>query len=128
MGDHGACPFRPSSEHHFPPSGARVFPFLCRACRRDDTRNDAHDHYRDPGPGREADDKKKVLVKQLSAIEDFGSVDILCTDKTGTLTEGEIVLDRHVDFQGKDNENVLQLIYLNSHFEAGIKSPLDDAI
>src|SRR5664280_2836327 len=72
--------------------------------------------------------KKKVLVKQLSAIEDFGSVDILCTDKTGTLTEGEIVLDRHVDFQGKDNENVLQLIYLNSHFEAGIKSHLDDAI
>ena len=72
--------------------------------------------------------KKKVLVKQLSAIEDFGSVDILCTDKTGTLTEGEIVLDRHVDVQGKDNENVLQLIYLNSHFEAGIKSPLDDAI
>jgi Mg2+-importing ATPase len=72
--------------------------------------------------------KKKVLVKQLSAIEDFGSVDILCTDKTGTLTEGEIVLDRHVDFQGKDNDNVLQLIYLNSHFEAGIKSPLDDAI
>ena len=72
--------------------------------------------------------KKKVLVKQLSAIEDFGSVDILCTDKTGTLTEGEIVLDRHVDFEGKDNADVLQLIYLNSHFEAGIKSPLDDAI
>ena len=72
--------------------------------------------------------RKKVLVKQLAAIEDFGSVDILCTDKTGTLTEGEIVLDRHVDFQCKDNENVLQLIYLNSHFEAGIKSPLDDAI
>ncbi len=72
--------------------------------------------------------KKKVLVKQLSAIEDFGSFDILCTDKTGTLTEGEIVLDRHVDFEGKDDANVLQLIYLNSHFEAGIKSPLDDAI
>jgi len=72
--------------------------------------------------------RKKVLVKQLAAIEDFGSVDILCTDKTGTLTEGEIVLDRHVDFQGKDNESVLQFIYLNSRFEAGIKSPLDDAV
>src|SRR5579872_1245203 len=72
--------------------------------------------------------RKKVLVKQLAAIEDFGSIDILCSDKTGTLTEGEIVLDRHVDFRGHDDENVLQLVYLNSYFEAGIKSPLDDAI
>ena len=71
---------------------------------------------------------KKVVVKQLAAIEDFGSIDILCSDKTGTLTEGEIVLDRHVDVQGKDDDNVLRLIYINSYFEAGIKSPLDDAI
>jgi Mg2+-importing ATPase len=72
--------------------------------------------------------RKKVLVKQLAAIEDFGSVEILCSDKTGTLTEGEIVLDRHVDVQGRDDENVLRMIYLNSYFEAGIKSPLDAAI
>ena len=71
---------------------------------------------------------KKVLVKQLAAIEDFGSIDILCSDKTGTLTEGEIVLDRHVDIDGKDDDNVLRFIYLNSYFQAGIKSPLDDAI
>ena len=71
---------------------------------------------------------KKVLVKQLAAIEDFGSVEILCSDKTGTLTEGEIVLDRHVDSQGRDNDDVLRLVYLNSYFQAGIKSPLDDAI
>ncbi len=72
--------------------------------------------------------RKKVLVKQLSAIEDFGSVEILCSDKTGTLTEGEIVLDRHVDVHGQDNENVLRFVYLNSYFQAGIKSPLDTAI
>ncbi len=53
--------------------------------------------------------RKKVLVKQLAAIEDFGSIEILCSDKTGTLTEGEIVLDRHVDIQGEDDENVLRL-------------------
>ena len=53
--------------------------------------------------------RKKVLVKQLAAIEDFGSIEILCSDKTGTLTEGEIVLDRHVDVQGKDDDSVLRL-------------------
>jgi P-type Mg2+ transporter len=72
--------------------------------------------------------RKKVLVKQLAAIEDFGSVEILCSDKTGTLTDGEIVLDRHVEVHGTDDDNVLRFIYLNSYFQAGIKSPLDDAI
>jgi len=72
--------------------------------------------------------RKKVLVKQLTAIEDFGSVEILCSDKTGTLTEGEIALDRHVDVQGRDSDDVLRFVYLNSYFQAGIKSPLDDAI
>jgi Mg2+-importing ATPase len=72
--------------------------------------------------------RKKVLVKQLAAIEDFGSIEILCSDKTGTLTEGEIALDRHVDVQGRDNDEVLRFIYLNSYFQTGIKSPLDDAI
>jgi len=72
--------------------------------------------------------RKKVIVKQLASIENFGSMEILCSDKTGTLTQGEIVLDRHVDAKGNDSNRVLELIYDNSYFEAGIRSPLDDAI
>jgi len=72
--------------------------------------------------------RKKVIVKQLMAIQNLGSMDVLCTDKTGTLTEAHIKLVRHLDAQGQDSEQVLQWAYLNSHFESGIKSPLDDAI
>jgi Mg2+-importing ATPase len=72
--------------------------------------------------------KKKVIVKQLTAIENLGSMEILCSDKTGTLTEGEIVLDKHIDFTGNETDRVLNLVYLNSYFEASIKSPMDDAI
>ena len=72
--------------------------------------------------------RKHVIVKQLMAIQNLGSMDILCTDKTGTLTEAHIKLVRHLDVQGQESEQVLQLAYMNSHFESGIKSPLDDAI
>jgi Mg2+-importing ATPase len=72
--------------------------------------------------------KKQVIVKRLAAIHNLGSMDVLCTDKTGTLTEGRIKLERHLDAQGNDSAQVLQLAYLNSYFETGLKSPLDDAI
>lgn len=70
----------------------------------------------------------KVIVKRPSAIQDMGAMDVLCTDKTGTLTEARIRLERHVDAQGEDDPHVLELAYLNSYFESGLKSPLDDAI
>ena len=70
----------------------------------------------------------KVIVKRPSAIQDLGAMDVLCTDKTGTLTEARIRLERHVDASGADNPQVLALAYLNSSFESGLKSPLDDAI
>jgi Mg2+-importing ATPase len=70
----------------------------------------------------------KVIVKRLSAIQDMGAMDILCTDKTGTLTEAKIRLERHVNAQGRETQRVLELAYLNSYFESGLKSPLDDAI
>ncbi|MBY4599960.1 magnesium-translocating P-type ATPase [bacterium BD-1] len=70
----------------------------------------------------------KVIVKRLSSIQDMGAMDVLCTDKTGTLTEARIRLERHVDPTGKESERVLELAYLNSYFESGLKSPMDDAI
>jgi P-type Mg2+ transporter len=72
--------------------------------------------------------KKQVIVKKLSAIHNLGSMDVLCTDKTGTLTEGHIRLERHLDAHGNDSAQVLRMAYLNSYFETGLKSPLDDAI
>ena len=71
---------------------------------------------------------KRVVVKRLSAIEDLGSMDVLCTDKTGTLTEGKIRLEQHEDALGRESERVLELAYINSAFETGLKSPLDEAI
>ncbi len=70
----------------------------------------------------------KVIVKRPSAIQDMGAMDVLCTDKTGTLTEARIRLEQHLDPQGQPSEQVLRLTYLNSYFESGLKSPLDDAI
>jgi Mg2+-importing ATPase len=70
----------------------------------------------------------KVIVKRPSAIQDMGAMDILCTDKTGTLTEAKIHLERHVNALGQETQRVLELAYLNSYFESGLKSPLDDAI
>ena len=71
---------------------------------------------------------QKVIVKRLTAIQDMGAMDVLCTDKTGTLTEAKIRLEKHVDPQGNESDRVLELAYLNSFFESGLKSPMDDAI
>jgi Mg2+-importing ATPase len=71
---------------------------------------------------------KKVIVKRLAAIHDLGSMDVLCTDKTGTLTEACIRLERHLDPLGRNSERSLLLAFLNSSFETGLRSPLDDAI
>jgi Mg2+-importing ATPase len=72
--------------------------------------------------------KKGVVVKRLASIENFGSMNVLCTDKTGTLTENKITLVLHVDPEGNDNDKVLLYSYLNSYYQTGLKSPLDEAI
>jgi len=72
--------------------------------------------------------RKKVIVKHLEAMQNFGSIDVLCSDKTGTLTSGEMTLDQHVDPFGKPCEPVFLMAYLNSLHETGVTNPLDEAI
>jgi Mg2+-importing ATPase len=72
--------------------------------------------------------KQKVIVKHLDAIQNFGAMDILCTDKTGTLTQDKIVLENHTDISGKSSERVLHSAWLNSHYQTGLKNLLDVAV
>lgn len=72
--------------------------------------------------------RKKVIVKRLHSIQNFGAMDILCSDKTGTLTQDRVVLERHLDVLGRASEKVLQLAYLNSYYQTGLKNLLDVAV
>lgn len=72
--------------------------------------------------------REKVVVKHLNAIQNFGSMDILCSDKTGTLTEDRVVLIKHLDVFGNDSDKVLRYAYLNSYFQSGMKNQMDVAI
>ena len=72
--------------------------------------------------------RKKVIVKRLNAIQNFGAMDVLCTDKTGTLTQGRVILERHIDIMGADDDEVLKYAYLNSFFQSGLKNLLDEAV
>jgi Mg2+-importing ATPase len=72
--------------------------------------------------------KKKVIVKRLNSIQNIGAMDVLCTDKTGTLTMDRVVLEKHCDVQLDEDDEVLMLAYLNSHFQTGLKNILDRAV
>jgi len=72
--------------------------------------------------------KKGTIVKKLSSIQNFGSMDVLCVDKTGTLTQNKITLVKYVDVNGKEDEKVLLYSYLNASYQTGMKNPLDEAI
>jgi Mg2+-importing ATPase len=72
--------------------------------------------------------RDKVIVKKLDAIQNLGSIDVLCTDKTGTLTEDRVVLERHLDVAGHDDPRVLRYAFLNSFFETGLRNLIDSAI
>jgi P-type Mg2+ transporter len=72
--------------------------------------------------------KQKVIVKRLNAIQNFGAMDILCTDKTGTLTMDRVILQQHCNVVGEDDEGVLALAYLNSFFQTGLNNVLDRAV
>ena len=72
--------------------------------------------------------RKKVIVKRLDAIQNFGAMDVLCTDKTGTLTQDKIFLERHTDVFGKASDMVLNYAFLNSYYQTGLKNLLDVAV
>lgn len=78
--------------------------------------------------GAVAMSRRKVIVKKLPAIQNLGAMDILCTDKTGTLTQDKVVLLQHLDVEGNECEEVLEYAYLNSHFQTGLKNLLDRAV
>lgn len=72
--------------------------------------------------------KKKTIVKKLESIQSFGAMNILCTDKTGTITEDKIVLEKYLNLEGKEDENVLKTAFLNSYFQTGLKGNIDEAV
>ena len=78
--------------------------------------------------GATAMSKKGVIVKRLAAIQNFGSMDVLCSDKTGTLTENRVEVIRHVDLEDKESDKVFLYSALNSRFQTGLRSPMDEAI
>ncbi|MBO1300251.1 MULTISPECIES: magnesium-translocating P-type ATPase [unclassified Enterococcus] len=78
--------------------------------------------------GASAMAKKGTVIKNLNAIQNFGAIDVLCTDKTGTLTQDKIILEYHMDCEGNENERVLRHAYLNSYYQTGLKNLLDVAI
>jgi len=80
------------------------------------------------GKGAIAMSKRKVVVKRLNAIQNFGAMDVLCTDKTGTLTLDKIVLERHLDLYGEESDEALEYGYLNSRFQTGLKNLMDKAV
>ncbi|MGQ9662066.1 MAG: HAD-IC family P-type ATPase, partial [Kiritimatiellia bacterium] len=80
------------------------------------------------GKGALAMSRRKVIVKRLSSIQNFGAVDMLCTDKTGTLTQDRVVLERYVDVTGQQSEDVLRYAYMNSYYQSGMRNLLDRAV
>ena len=78
--------------------------------------------------GAMAMSKKKVIVKRLNSIQNFGAIDILCTDKTGTLTQDRVILEKAVDVTNRDSEDVLRYAYMNSYYQTGLRNLLDRSV
>ena len=78
--------------------------------------------------GAMAMSRKKVIVKRLNSIQNFGAIDILCTDKTGTLTQDRVILEKHVDVTNRDSQDVLRYAYMNSYYQTGLRNLLDRSV
>ena len=97
----------------------QFFP-VCRPCGWNDAPDAPCNSYYYVNLGRKKMVKKQVIVKRLNSIENFGSLNILCSDKTGTLTEGVMKLQSAVDYAGNNSDKVLLYSYLNAYFESGL--------
>ena len=78
--------------------------------------------------GAMAMSRKKAIVKRLNSLQNFGAIDILCTDKTGTLTQDRVVLEKHVDVTGRDSDEVLRYAWMNSYYQTGLRNLLDRSV
>lgn len=78
--------------------------------------------------GARAMSKKKVIVKRLNSIQNFGAIDILCTDKTGTITQDRVMLGKYVDGTNRESDDVLRYAYMNSYYQTGLRNLLDHSI
>jgi Mg2+-importing ATPase len=78
--------------------------------------------------GAMAMSRKKVIVKRLNSIQNFGAIDILCTDKTGTLTQDRVILEKAVDVTNRDSDDVLRYAYMNSYYQTGLRNLLDRSV
>lgn len=78
--------------------------------------------------GSQAMSKKGVIIKRLASIENFGTMDVLCSDKTGTLNEGKVYLHEYIDIKGNKSRKIFLYAFLNAFFQTGLKNPIDEAL
>lgn len=105
-----------------------IFCFRPVSCCRSDAGNASYGYYSLPCQRKSCYEQKQTIIKDINAMQSFGSMDVLCMDKTGTLTNESILLEYYMDIFGNENAEVLDLAYLNSCYHSGVCNTIDNAI